>query len=121
MVFLDICSGMGLLDHTGVLYFGERELTGTKQLGINSSYWQVLVSFLGGLRVKNLPVTMETQEMWVRSWVGKIPWSGKWQPTQIFLPGKFHEQRSLMGYSPRGHRESDMTEHAYTEKSLGMI
>ena len=52
MVFLDKCSGMGLLDHTGVLYFGERELTGIKQLGINSSYWQVLVSFLGGSRVK---------------------------------------------------------------------
>ena len=28
-------------------------------------------------------------------WVGKIPWSRKWQPTPVFLPGKFHEQRSL--------------------------
>ena len=35
-------------------------------------------------------------------WVRKIPWSGKWQPTLIFLPGKFHGQRSLAGYSPRG-------------------
>ena len=37
-------------------------------------------------------------------WVGKIPWSRKWQPTPVFLPGKFHEQRSLTGYSPCGHR-----------------
>ena len=32
-------------------------------------------------------------------WVRKIPWSKKWQPTPIFLPGKFHGQRSLAGYS----------------------
>ena len=33
------------------------------------------------------------------SWVGKIPWSRKWQPTLVFLPGKSHGQRSLAGYS----------------------
>ena len=31
-------------------------------------------------------------------WVGKIPWRRKWQPTPIVLPGKFHEQRNLVGY-----------------------
>ena len=30
-------------------------------------------------------------------WVGKIPWRGKWQPTPVFLPGKFHGQRTLVG------------------------
>ena len=35
-------------------------------------------------------------------WVGKIPWRRKWQPTPVFLPGKFHEQRILVGYSPWG-------------------
>ena len=40
-------------------------------------------------------------------WVRKIPWSRKWQPTLIFLPGKSHEQWSLAGYSPLGHREMD--------------
>ena len=34
-------------------------------------------------------------------WVRKIPWSGKWQHTPVFLPGKFHGQRSLAGYSPQ--------------------
>ena len=34
----------------------------------------------------------------------------EWQPTPVFLPGKFHGQRSLEGYSPRGRTESDTTE-----------
>ena len=36
----------------------------------------------------------------------------KWQPTPLFLPGKFHGQKSLGAYSPWGHKESDMTEHS---------
>ena len=32
-------------------------------------------------------------------WVRKIPWRRKWQPTPVFLPGKFHGQRNLAGYS----------------------
>jgi len=44
------------------------------------------------------------------SWVGKIPWRRKWQPTPVFLPGKFHGQRNLAGYSPWDCKESDMTE-----------
>ena len=43
-------------------------------------------------------------------WVGKIPWRRKWQPTPVFLPGESHGQRSLVGFSPRGHKESDTTE-----------
>ena len=30
-------------------------------------------------------------------WVRKIPWRREWQPTQVFLPGEFHGQRSLKG------------------------
>ena len=30
-------------------------------------------------------------------WIGKIPWSRKWQLAPVFLPGKFHGQRSLAG------------------------
>ena len=47
-------------------------------------------------------------------WVRKIPWRRKWQPTPVFLPGKFHGQRSLAGYSPGSHKESDMTERLRT-------
>ena len=34
------------------------------------------------------------------SWVGKIPWRRKWQPTRVLLPGKSHGQKSLVGYNP---------------------
>ena len=34
--------------------------------------------------------------------------------TPGFLPGKLHGQRSLVGYSPQGHKKSDMTEHIHT-------
>jgi len=40
---------------------------------------------------------------------GKIPWKRKWQPTPLFLPGESHGQRTLVGYSPWGFKESDMT------------
>ena len=43
-------------------------------------------------------------------WVGKIPWRREGLPTPVFLPGEFHGQRSLGGYSPWGHKESDMSE-----------
>ena len=37
-------------------------------------------------------------------WVGKMPWRRKWQSTPVFLPGELHGQRSLVGYSPWGHK-----------------
>ena len=42
-------------------------------------------------------------------WVGKIPWRRKWQLTPVFLPGEFHGQKGLAGYSPWGRKESDTT------------
>ena len=47
-------------------------------------------------------------------WVGKIPWRRAWQPTPVFLPGEFHGQRSLAGYSSWNHKESEMTERLST-------
>ena len=43
-------------------------------------------------------------------WVRKIPWRRKWQPTPVVLSGKLHGQKSLVSYSPRGHKESDTSE-----------
>ena len=61
--------------------------------------------------VKNLPTSAgDLQEMWFDTRVRKIPWRRKWQPTPVFLPGKSHAQRSLVGYSPWGRKESGMTE-----------
>ena len=44
----------------------------------------------------------------------KIPWRRKWQPTPVLLPGNAHGERSLLGYSPGHHKESDITEHTHT-------
>ena len=46
-------------------------------------------------------------------WVRKIPQRRAWQPTPVFLPGGFHGQRSLVGYSPWSHKESDTTEQLH--------
>ena len=45
-----------------------------------------------------------SMEYGFNSWVGKIPWRRKWQPTPAFLPGESHGQRSLAGYSPWDHK-----------------
>ena len=50
------------------------------------------------------------------TWVRKIPWRMKWQLTPVFLPGESHGQRSLAGYSPKGHntvRHNWVTEHTH--------
>ena len=49
------------------------------------------------------------QETRVQSLGQEIPWRRQWQPTPVFLPGKFHGQRSLVGYSLCGCKELDMT------------
>ena len=54
-------------------------------------------------------------------WVGKIPWSRKRQPAPGFLPGKSHGRRSLVGCSPWGHEELDMTEQLHFHFSLSCI
>ena len=55
--------------------------------------------------VKNAPAM---QEMQVQSLGRKIPWRRKWQPIPVFLPGKSHGQRSLVGYSPWGWTEHNL-------------
>ena len=61
-------------------------------------------------RLKHL---LQSQRAGFNPWVGKIPWRRKWQPTPVFLPGKYHGQTSLVGYSPWGREESDMTEQLH--------
>ena len=41
---------------------------------------------------------------------GSIPWRREWQPTPVFLPGEFCEQRNLAGYCPWGRKELNMVE-----------
>ena len=52
-------------------------------------------------------------------WVRKIPWRREWPPTQVFLPGKSHGQRSLVGYLPEVAKESDTTEWLKNDRKAG--
>ena len=49
-------------------------------------------------------------------WVGKISWCQRWHPTPVSLPEESHGQRSLVGYSPRGPKESDTIEWLSTPR-----
>ena len=63
------------------------------------------------LVVKNSPANADRRKRHgFNPWMGKIPWRRAWQPTVVFLPGELHGQRSLVGHSPWGCKESDMTE-----------
>ena len=76
-------------------------------LDTNSNKAARTQGFPGGSAGKNLPSLQETG---VQSRGGEDPLERKWQRTPIFLPGKSHGQRSLVGHSPWGHKESDTTE-----------
>ena len=71
---------------------------------VRGGFWG---SSLVAQSVKNPPAM---QEIPIQSLGQEDPWRRKWQPTAVFLPEKPHEQRSLAGYSPWGHKESDTTE-----------
>ena len=55
-------------------------------------------------------ICLQCGRPWFSPWVGKIPWRRKRLPIPIFLPGEFHGQRSLVGYSSWDHKELDTTE-----------
>ena len=68
-----------------------------------------------GSVVKNQPANVgDAGDGGFDPWVGKTPWRRKWQPSPIFLPGKYLGQRSLAGYSLQGHKRAGhdrATEH----------
>ena len=66
------------------------------------------LGFLGGSDGKESACNVEDPGF--NPWVWKVPWRREWHPTLVFLPGEFHGQRSLVGYSPWSHKESDRTE-----------
>ena len=66
------------------------------------------------LVVNNLPANAgDAREAGLTAGLGKIPWRRARQPSAVFLPGQFHGQRSLAGYSPWGHKESDTAERTH--------
>ena len=75
--------------------------------------WTPWRDFPGGSDGKSICLQSGRPTMRSSQRVGQIPWRRKWQPTLVFLPGKSHGQRSLAGYSPWGHKESDKTEQCH--------
>ena len=83
-------------------------------------YWEInytpikkmkILGFPGGASDKEL--ACQCRRHGFNSWVRKIPWRRKWQPTPVFLPGDSHGQKSLAGYSTRGLKELDTTEQLH--------
>ena len=70
--------------------------------------------------IKNLPASLEGKRnsSSIPGLGRLIPSRRKWQPTPVFMPGKFHGQRSLAGYSPWG-RGQTHTEHTCVTKYIG--
>ena len=69
------------------------------------------LGFPGDIVVKNPIVSTEAAGDVGTALVRKIPWRRKWQPTLVFLPGKSHGQRSLVGLSSWSHNELGTIEH----------
>ena len=67
-----------------------------------------------GSVVKNPPAMLEPQEMQVLSLGQEDPRKRTHQPTPLLLLGEAHEQRSLEGYSPQGHKESEGHKHNWS-------
>ena len=73
--------------------------------------------FPGGANCKDFTCQCRSRRRHVFDpWVGKISWKRAWQPTPVSLPGESHGRRSLVDYSPRGHKEWDMTEQQNNEQ-----
>ena len=63
---------------------------------------------------KSPRVSVVQRLFWAYRWSQYRPsWRRRWQSTPVLLPGKSHGQRSLVGYSPWGHKELDMTERLH--------
>ena len=91
------------------------DIPGLYKFGLNFfSFLAFLTSYYCIWTFRVAPVTWESTCQCCRPrfnpWVQKIPWRRKWQPTPVFLPGKSHGQRSLAGYSPWDHKESEGTQ-----------
>ena len=93
--------------HGGLPFMGSHRV-GHNWSDLAAAAAHYLVGYPGGAMVKNLSANAEDTRD-----AGSIPWSGKWQPTPVFLPGGSHGQRSLVGYNAWGGRVGhDWAQHS---------
>ena len=100
------------IDDSKVIYIEFRDILTRFQILLSRFYYPYRPGASSvALAIKN-PSASETNIMRLRfdPWVEQTPWRREWQPTPVFLPGEFHAQRSLVGYSSWGHKELDTTQ-----------
>ena len=68
---------------------------------------------------RNCLLMQETEETRSNPWISKISWRRKWQSTPVFLPGKLHGWKILVGYTSWGCKELDTIEHRHNYFILG--
>ena len=104
----------------------EREMVGQDHWFNGHEFEQTpgMLQSMGLQRIRHDLATKQGLPWWLRQssvclqcrrpgfnpWVGKISWRRKWQSTPVFLPGKSHGRKSLLGYNPWGRDESNTTE-----------
>ena len=110
------CSGARKFSHFQKIYcLGNLFQTCSCISGLKSFCYLIyltLTKITSGLPLwlRQYRIHLQCRRLEFNPWVGKTHWRRKWQPTPVFLPGESHGQRSLVGYSPWGHKESDTTE-----------
>ena len=106
----DICPGVGPQDHMVALF----------SVLFCFFFLRNLHTILHGLPwwLSNKESACQCMRWAFDPWVRKIPWRRQWQPTPVFLPGKSHGPRSLVGYSPWGRKEPDVTERLNIQFSI---
>ena len=79
-------------------------------LTLNRLFRRTYPGMWASLVVQQRRICLQCRSCRFDPWIGEIPWRRAQQPTPVSLPGESHGQRSLEGYSPRCHKEWDMTE-----------
>ena len=94
--FYELTVGRDFIEHTS------DKQESTVLIVFSHGYQDTDVYIQGGAVVKNPPANPGDIRDKSSIWGTKIPWSSKWQPTPVFLSGKFHGEGSLVSYSPWG-------------------
>ena len=88
---------------------------------MHTSFEKFWAIFMGFLCNRGFPGDSDGKSVCLQYWrpkfdpkVRKIPWRRKWQPTPVLLPGKFHGWRSLVGYSPRGQSQTQLSSFTFS-------
>ena len=105
MLQAHVCEPAGRIVGRGGVWFVQRKAKAALQNNCIPlpGWWASLV-------VQTTRICLQGERPGLYPRVGKIPWRRTWQSTPVFLPGKFHGQRSVAGYSPWSHKEPDTTQ-----------